>query len=217
MVDPDIPGAPADGKTGQFLHWMQTDLTSAASATTVGGQQIFVLSNSTAPAAVYAQPSPPNRAPVSHRYTELLVNTTGNTAAVASLKTAGASRGNFSALNVINAAGAKVIFGNSFNVTNEQALSGTAANSTGSASARASSTGASNGAASSVRASSTSRAVVSASRTSSAGSASGTGVRGNATQTGRPLSTGAASSMTRDGGATIFAGLVALVATFAFL
>jgi hypothetical protein len=127
LCDPDIPGAPTDGLTGQFLHWIQTDLVSSSTSTKVAGQTIFTLtspSNTTA-LAPYLQPSPPNRALTTHRYIELLVNTTGkDKAALQPLMTAGAARmkGNFSALNTLDAAGLKVVFGGYFNVTNEDAL-----------------------------------------------------------------------------------------------
>ncbi|EPE30006.1 PEBP-like protein [Glarea lozoyensis ATCC 20868] len=124
LADPDIPGAPTDSKTGQFLHWIQAGLESSSTSTTVAGQTIFELQNpSNASAfAPYVQPSPPNRALTTHRYIELLVNTTGDSAALKTLMTAGATRTNFSALAVVNAAGKEVLFANWFNVTNEDAL-----------------------------------------------------------------------------------------------
>ncbi|KAG9231303.1 phosphatidylethanolamine-binding protein [Amylocarpus encephaloides] len=126
MTDPDIPGAPTDSKTGQFLHWIQPDLESAASSTTVAGETMFELKSTTNATAfaTYVQPSPPNRALTTHRYIELLVNTTGNSATAMTLMRAGMSRQNFSALNVVNQAGVQVLFANYFNVTNEAALAG---------------------------------------------------------------------------------------------
>jgi hypothetical protein len=127
MCDPDIPGAPTDSLTGQFLHWLQPGLESSSVSTKVAGQTIFELktvktAGNTTAIAPYLQPSPPNQALTTHRYIQLLVNTTGNSAALQKLMTAGAVRTNFSALQTVDAAGLKVLFGNYFNVTNEDAL-----------------------------------------------------------------------------------------------
>jgi len=126
MVDLDIPSA-TGGPTGTLLHWMQTDLVSADSSTTVNGMTMFELINpgNVAAAAPYFGPSPPNRAPVTHRYTEILVDTTGLASAkAASLKAAGATRGNFSASTVVQGVGAKVVAGNFFQVTSPDAVAG---------------------------------------------------------------------------------------------
>ncbi|KAH8682870.1 phosphatidylethanolamine-binding protein [Tricladium varicosporioides] len=198
MVDPDIPPQVAGGPTGQLLHWMQTGLESANSSTTLAGETVFELTNPTKVAAVaaYAAPNPPNRSPTTHRYTQLLVNTTGNSTVLSTLQQAGATRQNFSAANVVARAGVKVLFGNSFDVTNANASAATGT------------------------ASGTARATTTASRTSSAGSgsASGTGVRGNgtATSTGRPISTGGAANLKSGSGAMI-AGLGALAAAIVYL
>ncbi|CAG8971981.1 hypothetical protein HYALB_00003319 [Hymenoscyphus albidus] len=242
MTDPDIPGAPADGKTGQFLHWLQTDLVSAETATTIGGQQIFLLTNSTAPAAAYVQPSPPNRVPVSHRYVELLINTTGSSVATTMLNAAGKTRTGFSALQVVNQAAAQVIAGNFFNVTNEQALgggtggraapsgaalpTGTARPGSGTGSGNAGRAGASGApvpTGTGRAGSGNGRADSTAGRaapTNPAGAATPTtgGRRpSNSTSTNRPVSTGAATSMSQDNGLAMFAGLVAMIASFAML
>ncbi|RDL35418.1 Uncharacterized protein BP5553_07349 [Venustampulla echinocandica] len=123
MVDLDIPPAMEGGATSQLLHWMQTGLESANTSTTIAGTKVFELVNPSkaSPVAAYRQPNPPNRNPVSHRYTQFLVNTTGNTAALASLTQAGATIRNFSAANVIKSAGVDVAAGNWFNVTNANA------------------------------------------------------------------------------------------------
>ena len=126
MIDLDIPSA-TGGPTGTLLHWMQTDLVSAESSTTVNGMTMFELINpgNVAAAASYFGPSPPNRAPVTHRYTEILVDTTGLASAkAASLKAAGATRGNFSASTVVQGVGAKVVAGNFFQVTSPDAVAG---------------------------------------------------------------------------------------------
>ncbi|KAI6716445.1 hypothetical protein JHW43_001046 [Diplocarpon mali] len=120
MVDPDIPPQTPGGPTGELLHWMQQDFTSSPTSTTIGGMQVFVLrsaANATAPAP-YFGPSPPNKAPNTHRYTQLLLDTTGNAAGADSLQKAGATRTNFNAVNVVSLAGVKVVAGNSFDVTN---------------------------------------------------------------------------------------------------
>lgn len=118
MVDLDIP--PSPNSTNQRLHWLQTGLTSAESVTTVAGVQVHELVNAgnSSALAVYNAPNPPARAPLSHRYTQFLFNLTGNTAAVAILQPYAQNRSNFSAANVISAAGLTVLAGNWFNVTN---------------------------------------------------------------------------------------------------
>ncbi len=120
MVDPDIPPQTVGGPTGELLHWMQQGLTSSNTSTLIGGMQVFVLRSATNETAIapYFGPSPPNKAPNTHRYTQLLLDTTGNANALASLKTAGATRTNFNAVNVVSQAGVNIIAGNSFDVTN---------------------------------------------------------------------------------------------------
>lgn len=140
MVDPDIPASA--GSTNELLHWMQAGLTSANTTTTVAGVQVFELVNvgNTTALASYIQPSPPNRAPLSHRYTQMLLNTTGNSSIVSTLASFAQTRQNFSAVNVVKAAGLTVLAGNSFNVTNATTTSGNGT-STGSSSSSATSTG----------------------------------------------------------------------------
>jgi phosphatidylethanolamine-binding protein (PEBP) family uncharacterized protein len=140
MVDPDIPPQTAGGATSELLHWMQTGLVSSNKSTTIGGMKVFELINpsNTTPIASYIQPSPPNKSPTTHRYTQLLLNTTGNSSALSTLAKFGKTRTNFSAVNVVKSAGLKVMKGNSFNVTaatNTTAAGGNSAtNSTTSAS-----------------------------------------------------------------------------------
>ncbi|KAG4026846.1 hypothetical protein MFRU_036g00790 [Monilinia fructicola] len=119
MVDPDIPSSKGGDSTSQFLHWMQSGLTSANTTTTIGGQKIYELINEkdTPAFATYLQPNPPNIAPTTHRYTELLFNTTNMNMSVATLQMAGKNRGNFNAADVAKSAKLKVIMGNSFNVS----------------------------------------------------------------------------------------------------
>lgn len=132
MVDPDIPPQTAGGPTGELLHWMQQGLTSATTATMIGGMMVFVLSsaNNETAFAPYFGPSPPNKAPNTHRYTQLLLDTSGtnNSVAIAQLKQAAATRTNFNAVNVVKAAGVPILAGNSFDVSN--GTSSTSTNST---------------------------------------------------------------------------------------
>jgi hypothetical protein len=125
MIDLDIPTNTST--TNTLLHWMQTGLTPATSPTmlntTNGQNMVFMLQNTTqtAPAAPYIGPGPPARNPLSHRYTQILVDTSGVTAqSTNSLETAAKSRFGFDAMTVLMQAGleAKVVAGNSFNVTN---------------------------------------------------------------------------------------------------
>jgi phosphatidylethanolamine-binding protein len=123
MVDPDLP-APL---TGENLHWMQTGLVSAQTATTLAGTEVFVLTSgtgNTTSIAPYNPPSPPARAPTTHRYVFLLVETTNNQAALSVLTTAaGSPRIPFSASETLSQAGLQVLAGNWFNVTNSSTAS----------------------------------------------------------------------------------------------
>ncbi|KAI1103086.1 PEBP-like protein [Jackrogersella minutella] len=126
MMDLDIPtnNPPA---TGTLLHWMQTGLTQSTTATALnsstGSTNAFLLQNTKGQAAfaAYLGPSPPARVPLSHRYTQILVDTSDATNAnLKVLQTAAANRTNFNALTVLTQAGLanKVLAGNFFNVTN---------------------------------------------------------------------------------------------------
>ncbi|TGO43556.1 hypothetical protein BOTNAR_2255g00010 [Botryotinia narcissicola] len=119
MVDPDIPPAITGGDTSQFLHWMQADLTSSNTTMNIGGQKIYELINvkNTSAFATYLQPNPPNIAPTTHRYTQLLFNITGMNMSLASLQIAGKTRGNFNAENMIKSAKLTVLIGNSFDIS----------------------------------------------------------------------------------------------------
>jgi hypothetical protein len=125
MIDLDIPTNTST--TNTLLHWMQTGLTPATSPTmlntTAGQNMVFLLQNTsnTAPAAPYVGPGPPARNPLSHRYTQILVDTSGlATQATSVLETAAKTRLGFDAMTVLKQAGlaTKVVAGNSFNVTN---------------------------------------------------------------------------------------------------
>jgi hypothetical protein len=212
MVDPDIPPQVAGGATSELLHWMQSGLVSSNTSTTVGGQKFFELVNpsNTTPIASYIQPSPPNKSPVSHRYTQLLLNTTGNSSALSTLAKFGMTRQNFSAVDVVNSAGLQVLRGNSFNVTaatNTTASGGSSSgNRTTSASGtKATTTQAGGGAESTV----TSTSLVGASTTDGAGN-------GTATSSGDVAVSTNAGEQIKGGGASI-AGLGAFAAMLVLL
>ncbi|KAI0135263.1 PEBP-like protein [Daldinia grandis] len=126
MIDLDIPtDSPPDTLT--LLHWMQTGLTQSTAATPVNGStgstDAFVFENSQGQAAFaeYLGPAPPARIPLSHRYTQILVDTSSATEANLNiLKDAAANRIGFDTLSILTQAGLadKVLAGNFFNVTN---------------------------------------------------------------------------------------------------
>ena len=120
MVDFDIPPSTPGGPTAQRLHWLQSGFVSSNTSTTVAGQQIYALMvvNNVSAFAPYNGPQPPARVPYSHRYTQFLLNTTGNTEALLVLSAAGQTRTNFSAIDMVTRAGLTVLAGNWFNVTN---------------------------------------------------------------------------------------------------
>ena len=126
MVDLDIP-TDTPPKTSTLLHWMQTGLTPATSATqlntTSGSSRVFLLENNANVAAItpYFGPNPPARVPLSHRYTQLLVDTTGlSESGTEELRTAAKTGRGFDVASVLSKAGlqGKLVAGNSFNVTN---------------------------------------------------------------------------------------------------
>ncbi|KAJ4388954.1 hypothetical protein N0V93_006416 [Gnomoniopsis smithogilvyi] len=136
MIDIDIP-TNTPPATSTLLHWMQTGLTPATTATNLNGTTgVFLLQNTsnTAPFAAYIPPGPPARIPLSHRYVQILVDTSGvQQTALNSLKTAAANRSAFSAINTLTAAGlqTKVVAGNFYNVTNPGPVSNTTTSSNG--------------------------------------------------------------------------------------
>jgi phosphatidylethanolamine-binding protein len=126
MVDLDIPTS-SPPETSTLLHWMQTDLTPASTPTvmntTAGRASVFLLQMPGAmmAAAPYFGPSPPNRVPLEHRYTQLLVDTSGaSQQAMGVLIQAAQQRQGFSAEKVLTQAGLtdKVVAGNFFVVAN---------------------------------------------------------------------------------------------------
>lgn len=145
MIDLDIP-TDSPPETSTLLHWMQTGLVPATTATmlntTMGQMQGFVLQNpqNITAAAEYFGPSPPARVPLSHRYTQILVDTSGvSTTAMSALTTAAQNRRGFEAMSVLMTADLmeNVVAGNFFNVTNP----GPAASTTGNGGTFANSTG----------------------------------------------------------------------------
>jgi phosphatidylethanolamine-binding protein len=133
---------------------MQSGLVSANNATFIGGVRMFELINptNTSALATYIQPSPPNKSPNTHRYTQMLLNTTGNSSALSTLSTFAKTRSGFSAVNVVKSSGLNVLFGNSFDVTNTTliqsnitkttaSVAGAGSTGTGTASAAATGTG----------------------------------------------------------------------------
>ncbi|KAI0108679.1 phosphatidylethanolamine-binding protein [Nemania sp. FL0031] len=126
MIDIDIP-TDNPPETNTLLHWMQTGLTQSSSSvslnTTMGSQASFVLEVPADEAAFaeYIGPAPPARIPLSHRYTQIVVDTSDvSEEGLDALKTAAATRLGFNAETVLTSAGLadKVLAGNFFNVTN---------------------------------------------------------------------------------------------------
>ena len=144
MIDLDIP-TDTPPQTNTLLHWMQTGLTPSTTQTqlntTSGTIRAFLLENRTNASAVapYFGPNPPARVPLTHRYTQILVDTTALTEQGAqALRTAAATRVGFDAAAVLARAGLQggVVAGNSFNVTNPgPALAANASSSTATAAA----------------------------------------------------------------------------------
>ncbi|KAI0552636.1 PEBP-like protein [Xylaria curta] len=126
MIDLDIP-TDSPPKTNTLLHWMQTGLTQSSSAS--GSKSAFEFSVSGDEAfAPYLGPAPPARIPLSHRYTQIIVDTSDVTdAGLAALKAAAANRMGFNAQSVLTSAGLvdQVVAGNFFNVTNPGPVTGT--------------------------------------------------------------------------------------------
>ncbi|KAI1853665.1 hypothetical protein JX265_004001 [Neoarthrinium moseri] len=153
MIDLDIPtnSPPA---TNTLLHWMQTGLTQSSSATllntTAGRSNAFALQmpGAVAAAASYFGPSPPARVPLSHRYTELLIDTSAaSQESMSVLMQAAQSRQGFNAEQVLTKAGLanKIVAGNFFNVTNPGPVQNVATGNSTGGSGSARGTGTTNG------------------------------------------------------------------------
>lgn len=134
MIDLDIP-TNSPPTTSTLLHWMQTDLQQSNTAitmnTTAGTTNVFALQmpGAVAAAASYIGPAPPARTPLSHRYTQVLVDTSSaSQQSLSILAQAAQNRQGFNAEQVLTQAGLqdKVVAGNFFVVTNP----GPASNST---------------------------------------------------------------------------------------
>ncbi|KAK8086464.1 hypothetical protein PG994_001438 [Apiospora phragmitis] len=125
MVDLDIP---VDTEPHTLLHWMQTGLTPATTATAVttgdGTASVFPLQNTknTPALADYAVPAPPAKNPLSHRYVQILVDTSDLSAeGLEALQNATTTRVGFDVAGALAAAGlpdSAVVAGNSYSVTN---------------------------------------------------------------------------------------------------
>lgn len=111
MFDPDTAATGVGGNgTNSFMHWFQGGLTSSATSTKVAGKTVFTLVNAKNTTAVnaYIQPGPP--AGETHRYTQILIATTG-------LKAFNVSRNSFDAAAFVKQANVTVVSSNFFNVT----------------------------------------------------------------------------------------------------
>ncbi|KAI1197223.1 PEBP-like protein [Nemania serpens] len=120
MIDLDIP-TDSPPQTNTLLHWAQTGLTQSNTT--------FALSvpDDEAAFAAYLGPAPPAKIPLSHRYTEIIIDTSdASEEGLDALKAATVNRLGFDAEGVLLSAGLadKVVAGNFFNVTNPGPLSG---------------------------------------------------------------------------------------------
>ncbi|RDW65313.1 hypothetical protein BP5796_10005 [Coleophoma crateriformis] len=120
MFDPDTPATGVGGNgTNSFLHWFQDGLTSSVSEVDVAGKNVTPLVNvfSVAPLQTYVQPSPPTGQ--THRYVQILLDTTGVTGFVVSAATGNAttSRTGFDMNAFVKESGLTVFSSNFFNVT----------------------------------------------------------------------------------------------------
>lgn len=126
MIDIDIP-TDSPSQTSTILHWMQTGLAPSTVATrlntTSGPIRAFLLENraGTTAFAPYIGPNPPARVPLSHRYAQVLVDTSALTdEGLEALRAAAGTRRGFdpgAALARARLEG-RVVAGNSYNVTN---------------------------------------------------------------------------------------------------
>jgi hypothetical protein len=134
MVDPDIPPAVPGNPTGELLHWLQPGLISASTPSTLAGRTVYTLTNpsNVSALATYLQPTPPFKVPYSHRYVELLLNTTAvdtKNGSVLQMASSGA-RTPFDAVKVLRDAGVVIVASNWFNVTKANATASATASAT---------------------------------------------------------------------------------------
>lgn len=137
MVDLDIPSST---QPTTFLHWIQTDLVASTTPETImtsqGNLQGFGvnLAKNTTAIVAYTQPNPPAQNPLSHRYTQLLLDTSKITpAGLTALQTAAQNRVNFNINTTLQQAGLSqsVVAWNFFNVTNPGPVAAAANTATG--------------------------------------------------------------------------------------
>lgn len=129
MVDIDIP-TNNPPETSTLLHWLQTSLVPSTTPTqlntTSGPIRAFLLQISStfaAPIVPYFGPNPPARIPLSHRYVQILVDTSPGLTLEqenALREAARTEQRGFNAEAVLERAGlsGKVVAGNFYNVTN---------------------------------------------------------------------------------------------------
>ncbi|KAH8652384.1 phosphatidylethanolamine-binding protein [Xylariales sp. PMI_506] len=130
MLDIDVPNSNSS-QGSAVLHWIQTGLTQKSSASTLntgaGKSNVFMFSSPEDIAAIapYNSPAPPPKNPLSHRYVQLLVDTSEATSESYSVLTSAAqNRTDFNTTCVLTRAGLldSVVAGNFFNVSTYSAL-----------------------------------------------------------------------------------------------
>lgn len=197
MIDLDIPSTQ---NPHTFLHWMQTGLTPATTAstmTTVNGTiQGFTLTNAKNTSAIvaYTQPGPPAQNPLSHRYTEVLVDTSAMSAAgLTALTTAAGTRVGFDINTALQAAGLtnNVVAGNSFNVSNPGPV---AASANANANAASNSTGQATSGGSKTKGAGKSRTKTGGGGSKATAAADGNGKKGSGKTTASSVATATAAS-----------------------
>lgn len=130
MIDLDIP-TDSPPLTSTLLHWMQTGLTQSSTPANLGGITAFPLTATTGENALldYFGPNPPARVPLSHRYTQILVDTSAASMESLAILQQAATTGQrgFDAATVLEDAGlsGSVVAGNYFVVTNTGPGTGT--------------------------------------------------------------------------------------------
>ncbi|KAK4203661.1 CEN-like protein 1 [Triangularia verruculosa] len=153
MIDLDIP-TNNPPETNTLLHWLQTSLTPSTQSTTFnttsGSVRGFQLLNTTqtTPVVGYFGPNPPARIPLSHRYVQILVDTSNITEqGEAALREAAATLRGFNAESVLEEAGLEgnVVAGNWYNVTNPGSVVNATATTAGTMTVTPTATGAGTG------------------------------------------------------------------------
>jgi len=112
MVDPDAIGG--------YLHWVQPLMSETHTSSNGKG---YLLNSTLLPSQPFKQPSPPFRAPYTHRYVLLLLNATDITGiGEESFEGSTVDRTPFNVASVVKTAGVPIVGSTWFNVTNKQAL-----------------------------------------------------------------------------------------------